>query len=163
MTLGTRIAVMNEGRIEQVAAPLETFERPATAFVARFVGSPAMNLWSARVAREGDRTEVTTPAFALDVGMGGVALADGADVFVGIRPHEIRLTSPHGGDAEATVEVVEPLGAQATVHVSLKGVPGELTRVVVTSGQAPRAGDRVSLRLSRDRVHLFDRDGRRVE
>ena len=104
MTLGTRIAVMADGAIEQVAAPLEVFERPATVFVARFVGSPAMNVWTGRVSRQGG-AEVTTPAFVLALTPDALGrAADGADVTLGIRPHDIRLTALDGADAQAAVE-----------------------------------------------------------
>ncbi|MCC7242381.1 MAG: TOBE domain-containing protein, partial [Acidobacteria bacterium] len=160
MTLGTRIAVMNEGRIEQVAPPLETFERPATAFVARFVGSPAMNLWRGRLSREGDRACVTTPAFAIEL---ADAAPGGADVYIGIRPHDIEVTAPGEGDARATVEVVETLGAQTTMHVRVAGASGELTRVLVASGDAARVEDEVGLKIGRNRLHLFDAaTGRRL-
>ncbi|HQZ37724.1 MAG TPA: sn-glycerol-3-phosphate ABC transporter ATP-binding protein UgpC [Vicinamibacterales bacterium] len=160
MTLGTRIAVMNEGRIEQVAPPFETFERPATAFVARFVGSPAMNLWRGRLSREGDRARVTTPAFAIDL---ADAVPGGADVIAGLRPHDIEVTAPGEGDARATVEVVETLGAQTTMHVRVAGTTGELTRVLVASGDAARVEDEVGLKMGRNRLHLFDAaTGRRL-
>lgn len=170
MTLGTRIAVMNDGAIEQVAAPLDTFNRPATTFVARFVGSPAMNLWPGRLSRATDRWRVTTHAGAIELSeasvteaAGASAAIDGGDVVIGIRPHDIAVTAPGEGDAVATVEVVEPLGAQATVHVSLLGLEGELTRVLVPSGHTPRTGDRLGLRIGKGHAHLFDAStGRRL-
>ncbi len=169
MTLGTRIAVMNDGAIEQVAAPLDTFNRPATTFVARFVGSPAMNLWRGRLSRATDRWRVTTNAGAFELSdaageaVRASAAVDGADVVIGIRPHDIAVTVPGEGDAVATVEVVEPLGAQATVHVSLLGLEGELARVLVPSGHTPRTGDRLGLRIGKGHAHLFDAStGRRL-
>lgn len=156
MTLGSRIAVMHGGAIEQAASPLDTFERPATAFVARFVGSPAMNLWPGRLSRAG-ALRVTTPVFAATLDDGATrAAADGIEVTLGIRPHDLLLAAPGDGEADGVVEVVEPLGAQATLHVCLAGATGELTRVQVAAKDAPRPGARVGLRLARDRAHLFD-------
>jgi multiple sugar transport system ATP-binding protein len=159
MTLGTRIAVMNEGRLEQVAPPLDAFERPATVFVARFVGSPAMNVWKARLTHEEGRLRATTTAFAIDLEAPAGAVT--GEAFVGVRPHDIRFTAPRGGDADASVEVVEPLGAQTIVHVGVAG-GGELVRVQVAGGESPRVGETVGLRLTRERVHLFDERGQRV-
>lgn len=182
MTLGTRIAVMNEGAVEQVAPPLEVFARPATVFVARFVGAPAMNLWRGRasrvpglgeaapaLAREGalpvDGLRVTTPPFALALPDGPRAsVTDGAEVWLGIRPHDLALVAPGQGHVDADVAIVEALGAQSTVHARLEGALEELVRVQVPASVAVRVGDRVGLRLDRSVVHLFDAEtGRRVD
>lgn len=135
MTLGTRIAVMNRGRLVQVGSPLEVYERPANPFVARFVGAPAMNLW-----RE------TT---------GGEA------VMVGVRPHDIEMVAPGAGELDGTVEVVETLGAQTVVHLAT-GPGRDLIRVAVPASRRVRPGDRVGVAWSADRVHRFDQgSGRR--
>jgi ABC-type sugar transport system ATPase subunit len=126
MTLGTRIAVMRDGVVEQVGAPLDVYRCPATAFVAGFVGSPAMNL-----RRDGD-------------------------TLVGIRPHDIELTAPDTGDARARVEVVEPLGASTLVHLRPLDGAGDLVRVVLNGDAHVAAGDEVGYRLRRDRIHVFD-------
>ena len=100
MTLGTRIAVMRAGRLEQVGTPLEVYERPATVFVARFVGAPAMNLWRASAANEPDA------------------------VLVGIRPHDVTVTEAGVGEVDGTIEIVEMLGAQQVVHLAVEGRGG---------------------------------------
>ena len=173
MTLGTRVAVMNAGRIEQVAAPLEVFERPATPFVARFVGSPSMNFWHGHLTRRGGHAMVTTSAFSIDVNTAALVArgavrtqgvlrsletsgGDPVPLLIGIRPHDIRLAPPGAGDADATVEVVEPLGAYTTLHVRLRGASDRLARVVVAAGDTPPVGDQLSLRLDRTRLHVFD-------
>lgn len=136
MTLGTRIAVMNEGRLEQVSAPLDVYEHPATAFVARFVGTPAMNLWPAE--------------------RGGRAILEG------IRPGDIRLTTPEHGRRSGRIEVVETLGAHTIVRVDVDDV-SELVRVVVPADSRVAIGDRVGLAWDDPRVHVFDAStGRRI-
>ena len=154
---------MRDGSIEQVGPPLDVFERPATSFVAQFVGSPAMNLWPAEIAAEGRRLRLTAPAFAVDlepdVGMAGLP----ARVAVGARPHEIDLTLPGSGDVQARVTIVESLGASAIVHVQLAGPSPDLVRVLVNDGASIRIGDAVGLRFRSDRLHLFGQDGRRIE
>jgi ABC-type sugar transport system ATPase subunit len=132
MTLGTRIAVVNQGRLEQVGPPLEVFERPATTFVARFVGAPSMNVWANRAAAAG-----------------------GAGTLIGVRPHDIVITDPGAGEFDGTVEVVEPLGAHTLVHVAVEK-HDELVRVVVPATQAVNPGPRVGLSWPPHRVHGFD-------
>jgi ABC-type sugar transport system ATPase subunit len=137
MTLGTRIAVMREGTIEQVGPPIEVFRRPANTFVAGFIGSPPMNLW-----RQLD--------FA-DLGLG-----NGADLWTGVRPHDIDVVSNGEFDASGRVDVVEVLGAMAVVHLRLDGLPDQLVRVAVSPDAGVAIGDRIDVRIRRDRVHLFE-------
>jgi ABC-type sugar transport system ATPase subunit len=135
MTLGGRIAVMREGRIEQVAAPLEIYERPANIFVARFIGAPAMNLLPARL-------------FGLDAPEGST---------VGIRAHDVRLGS--SGAIDAAVEMVEPRGPDYLIHLRLDAA--DAPPVVVSAPSAPMQR-RVFLQCPRERLHLFAPDGRRA-
>jgi ABC-type sugar transport system ATPase subunit len=132
MTLADRVAVMRAGVIEQVAPPLEVYARPTNTFVAAFIGSPAMNMLPASVT--------------------GVNARPGA--VVGIRPHDVVIGG--GGPLRATVDLVEPRGHDAVVHLSLQGdTPGELV-AVVNANQAPSSGEEVSVRFRQQAVHLFD-------
>src|SRR4051812_1538568 len=91
MTMGTRIAVMKEGKIQQIGEPLEIYDRPANLFVAGFVGTPPMNLLSARVRRDTAET-LDGAGFSLPVPSelrGSQALSPGTDVIVGIRPENL--------------------------------------------------------------------------
>ena len=139
MTLGTRLAVMRAGKIEQLGAPLEVYRRPATRFVAGFVGEPAMNLVDCTV-REGRITLGAQQLFA--------PLASGA-VVLGIRPQDVAL----GRGAELPVRHVERLGSETRVHLVLDGqtlvasVPGE--RVVPDSGG-------FAVELPTHALHWFD-------
>ncbi len=136
MTLGSRVAVMREGRIEQVAPPLELYAAPVNTFVAQFIGQPPMNLLAA-------------PAGGLDAPSGSL---------LGIRPQDVVM----GGDGmlRATVDVVEPRGHDAVLHLRTD-LPGAPVIVAVASGDLPAPGAEVGVRLPADRVHVFDRDGRR--
>jgi ABC-type sugar transport system ATPase subunit len=134
MTLGTRIAVMREGVIEQVGAPMDVFRHPTNTFVAEFVGSPAMNVWA-----PGERLPLA--------GTHGVAL--------GVRPHDIELTEATAGDGQGRVEVIERLGASTLVHLTVDGRAG-LVRVVVSADRGLGVGEVVGFRLRRDRIHHFD-------
>jgi ABC-type sugar transport system ATPase subunit len=148
LTLGTRVAVMSEGRVEQVGPPLEVYRRPATIFVATFVGSPAMNLLPAEVApavlpREGLRPEGAT---------------------LGVRPHDLSVVPAGSGDLDALVDVVEPRGSELLLYVRL-GAAGDGPEVrVITPPDLEVAPDEVvGLRFDRARLHFFDAGtGRRV-
>ena len=152
MTLGTRMAVMKDGRLEQAGTPLAIFERPVNTFVAQFVGSPAMNLVGAGVAAS--LVEQVAPS------------AQRAEVLLGIRPHDIALVARESGGADASgqVQTVEPLGSVTIVHVVLNGADAAVVRVVVPGDTRVAIDETVGLRFRPDRLHVFDgRTGRRLE
>ena len=147
LTLGTRVAVMNEGRVEQVGPPLEVYRRPDTIFVATFVGSPAMNLLP------GDLLPALRPSGAA---------ANGATL--GVRPHDLSVVEPGAGDTPALVDVVEPRGSELLLYLRL-GAAGEGPEVrAITPPDLDVAPDRVvGLRFDRGRLHFFDQaSGRRL-
>ncbi len=158
MTLADRLVVMNGGRIEQIGAPMEIYRRPATVFVAGFIGSPTMNMLSGRVAADG--RSVALPGgyeLELDTALAG---AGGRTVTVGLRPQHVAPVRG-GSGVRVDVELVEALGADVLVHGRIGGgqpftvrLPGE-ARVV--------AGDALSLTATPGNVHLFDSEtGRRL-
>jgi len=157
MTLADRIVVMNDRRIQQVGAPMEIYSRPANAFVASFVGSPAITLAPAELLPgEG--------AFAR------VRLASGAevetrvrreglngDLRLGIRPENLAITAPGAGNIDAKVELVERLGDRTLVYARL---PQGLQVTAQDEGSSRvRVGDTVGLRIDSADAHLFDADG----
>ena len=151
MTLADRIVVMRGGRVEQVGTPAELYARPANLFVARFIGSPSMNLLPAQADEAGQtRLAGGGPALALALG-----LMAGARGVVGVRPEHVRL----GEGERATVRMVEPTGAQAHVHLDLSG---QRLLAVVEGDRPPRAGEEVGVSWDPARVHVFDNEGRRV-
>jgi multiple sugar transport system ATP-binding protein len=152
MTMGDRIAVFNAGVIQQLGAPRDLYERPANLFVAGFIGSPAMNLFRARlVRREGavavmvgdaaDGTGATAVAWALpslSAEMAGQATADGRDVLVGVRPEGLRLADDAADNTiTGIVDVVEHLGAEQYVYLRM---PGAVTGDVVDMGDGDASG-----------------------
>ncbi|MBI3048528.1 MAG: ATP-binding cassette domain-containing protein [Acidobacteria bacterium] len=138
MTLGSRVAVMRDGVIEQVAPPLELYDRPANTFVARFIGTPAMNLLPA--------------ALILDDAP--------RDAVAGIRPQDVTVGA---GPLRATVDLVEPRGPDYVVHLRLAAAGEPLLLAVLTGTAPPAAGTEISLGVPADRLHLFDRvAGRRI-
>ena len=147
LTLADRIVVLDAGRVQQVGSPLDLYERPANRFVARFIGSPTMNVLP------------VTPA------TDGVALADGTRIAVrrsgggapaelGIRPEHVDLG---GDDLRGVADVVEHLGSDTNVYVRVDGVGGLMVR---QHGHHPvRPGETVGLSLPPGKAHLFDADG----
>jgi multiple sugar transport system ATP-binding protein len=143
LTLGSRVAVMSEGRVEQVGPPLEVYRRPATVFVATFVGSPAMNLLPAELLPSVDAPRPS-------------------DATLGVRPHDLTVV-PHGtGDTDGVVDVVEPRGSELLLYIRL-GAAGDGPEIrVITPPDLEVAPDQVvGLRLDRGRLHFFDRESRR--
>jgi ABC-type sugar transport system ATPase subunit len=137
MTLGSRVAVMRAGALEQVAPPRELYDRPANTFVARFIGTPPMNLLPA-----------------------ALILPDApADTVAGIRPQDVTLGA---GSLRATVDLVEPRGPDCVVHLRVTAAEAPLL-AVVTGAAAPAAGCEVAVSFPPDRVHLFGGpDGTRI-
>jgi len=168
MTLGTRVAVMRNGAIEQLAPPLDLFRQPANAFVAGFIGAPAMNLIPSTMSPGSRGLRVASPAFAIDNVGGGddsspASSSGGADgggahrgVLLGIRPHDIELTRPAEGHGLGRVAVVEPLGSTTVIHLRVDGLPDRLVRLVVPSDTSIVVDERVGFRINVAHLHLFD-------
>ena len=151
MTMADRIVVMRDGRIAQVGTPLELYDRPADAFVAGFIGSPAMNLLPAR-AEEGGRLAVAGGHVAAPGGLDG-ALAPGRAVLLGIRPEALRLDA---SGLPARVAVVEPTGPET--HVVLR-MDGHEVTAVLRERHALRPGEEVRLAPDPAGMHVFDAEG----
>jgi multiple sugar transport system ATP-binding protein len=151
MTMGHRIAVLQDGKLQQVDEPRAVYARPTNVFVAGFIGSPAMNLLEAE-ARDGacdlSGIRVELPAEA------AAAAATSGRVTVGLRPDALEL-APDG--LPARVEVVEDVGAEAYAICTAKLAGGE-RRVIarVDSRRPPAQGERVHLRPLGEEAHLFD-------
>jgi ABC-type sugar transport system ATPase subunit len=158
MTLADRIVVLDAGRIEQVGTPEDVYERPATSFVAGFIGAPPMNLLPGRIAHEDDSAVVKLPG----VVSLPLALGPAADLAVtaGIRPEHFEWAEAGQAAAiEAPAAVVEPLGSDTLVGIAL----GEHSlQVRLPPRRVRRAGELVRLNVAREQVHLFDREGRRI-
>lgn len=157
MTLADRLVVLRDGAVQQVGAPLAVHDRPANAFVAAFLGAPAMNLLPGE--REGSGGLVRGRGFRVQPAPQQAPRT----LWVGVRPVHVALGPPGSGEADARIELVEPLGSSVLVHVRLAG-EGETVRVLLGAGaRLPRLGEAVGLRLPVQCLHWFDaRDGRRI-
>jgi len=128
MTMGHRITVLREGKIQQVGTPGEVYDHPANVFVAQFIGTPPMNLLRGSLAE---------------------AIAKRPNVIVGIRPEHLRL----GDGIPATIDMVEPIGHETIVYAT---ADGEKLVAIFDPHEAPRAGAQVSFTVDPARLHLFD-------
>jgi ABC-type sugar transport system ATPase subunit len=160
MTLADRIVVLHDGHVEQIGTPEDVYERPATRFVAGFIGAPPMNLLPGRIVRDGDATAVELPGrarLALAVSDGG---APAREVTAGVRPEHLEWTAPGRPAAiEAPATVVEPLGSDTLVTVDLDGHD---LHVRLPPRRVRRVGEIVRLAVAPEHVHLFDADGHRL-
>ena len=151
MTMADKIVVMRDGRIEQVGAPLELFDRPTNLFVASFIGSPAMNFIEGSVAEDG-ATFLANDGTSLTLGSVPQA-ARGRKVVLGVRPEHLHLNGP--GAAAAEVLVTEPTGSETYVVATLAGV----NVTFVLKERTPLVtGQRIMLSIAKAPTHVFDPD-----
>ncbi|WP_024800318.1 ABC transporter ATP-binding protein [Nocardia sp. BMG51109] len=159
MTMGDRVAVLRDGRLQQFASPAELYDRPVNTFVAGFIGSPAMNLVTAPVAAEGVR--IGNSVLELERDQISLLRREKLEtVTVGVRPEQLEIADT---GVSATVELVESLGSESFVHTATEP---DVRLVVRCPGRAPVAlAEAVRLRKRADStVHLFHPDtGLRLE
>jgi multiple sugar transport system ATP-binding protein len=158
MTMGHRIAVMKDGRIQQVGTPYEVYDRPANLFVATFIGTPPMNFVPATIADGGaalaaSGMRIPVPASRRALTAGG----DGRAVTAGLRPENVlEAGKPARGETlrvAVEVEIVEPLGHEVIVHGR---IGGDLLVAKLDPRQVPKPGATIELDLELDALHLFD-------
>jgi multiple sugar transport system ATP-binding protein len=161
MTMGDRICIMNQGGVVQIGSPLDVYRRPADTFVARFLGSPPMNLLAARLEpADGSLRlrlgEISLPLpEALLAPLGGRA---GQTITAGVRPEDLYEAPPPGLQGRTAtlpvrVDAVEPLGAETLLVLSFEG---EELIARIGRDTALRAGDNVAILLDMGAIHLFD-------
>ena len=158
MTMGDRVAVMKDGLLQQIDTPRALYDAPVNAFVAGFIGSPAMNLIEGTIASDGitiGSTVVPVPrALQMAVGSGRVT--------VGLRPEALEVAGEDGAGIPAVVNLVEELGSEAYVYCQLAenandaitAVPDVIVRV--DAHRSPSSGDKIELRVKEGSVLLFD-------
>lgn len=157
MTLADKIVVLNGGHVEQVGSPRELYERPASRFVAGFLGSPRMNFLPARLHAPGETSLVDTPVLGMTtLPFDSSNLAADASLSLGVRPEHLSLKAAPGS-AGVVVTGVEYLGSETYVHLDTGQDEPLICRCEVNAGW--QAGDRVELQPDIDKIHLFDTDG----
>ena len=142
MTLADRIVVLHEGRIQQVGAPLEIYNKPANAFVAEFIGSPKMNLLSVAGGRDlpGLNTNTAT---------------------IGLRPEHLNVTSAGQGALEGDVDFIEHLGSDSYLHLALAGT-GQMATARVAGNTDIPLGAHMGISWAEANMHQFDATGQRL-
>ncbi len=155
MTLADELFVMRDGRVEQSGVPLDVYARPATRFVAAFLGSPAMNFLEAKLVRDGDAWRAERDGLALPVDGSALRDADaGRRVVVGVRAHDVHPTDEAATPPiDAVVDVAEALGSESFAYCT---VGAELFVARLEGAQRPARGDRLKLAVAPESVHLFD-------
>lgn len=159
MTLAQRVMVMNKGILEQLGTPVDVYERPATRFVASFIGAPSMNLLDGNVSEDGSRL-ILSEGFTLPLPHARPQTA-GRAITLGIRPEHIKLSSQQAGGVPLVVETLEMLGADNLAHGRLGGC-GMVVRLLHI--ERPAIGSTLWLHLPPESLHFFDtQNGQRLE
>ena len=173
MTMGDRVAILNDGKLQQVATPLEAYHEPANQFVASFVGEPSMNFFETEF--QDDRLVHDNFEYPLTEDV-REKLGDTGHVTLGIRPEDIELVDTVDGDHDfrTVVDVVEPVGSGNNVYLAFEGTEGDTTELdldeadiegesrtfVATIGglRHVEAGQPAVARIPEEAIHLFDSD-----
>jgi sn-glycerol 3-phosphate transport system ATP-binding protein len=162
MTLADRLIVMNAGVAEQIGTPMDVYDKPASVFVAGFIGSPAMNFLAARVGSDGKSVDLAATGsrpVSLPLAV-TTSAAPGTPVAVGLRPEHLLQSSD--GPLEFSIELAEPLGADTLLHGRF-GDARELVTVRQGGHVTAHPGELRRFSIGATRLHLFDsQSGRRI-
>jgi multiple sugar transport system ATP-binding protein len=171
MTLGDRIVVLADGRIQQVGRPIELYRAPVSRFVAGFIGTPPMNFVEGSLRESDGRVFFETGGATVEVPRAKMAKAKAGDgLTLGIRPEDLRLEpgSDRSTEAGAVVErlagrvlLVERLGGTSHIHFDLQG-SGTRMMASVTNDRLPEIGEAITVHVPPERVHLFGSDGKAI-
>ena len=161
MTMGDRIAVMNNGLLQQVGSPQDLYRKPVNRFVAGFIGSPSMNFIEVTVVRDGGRPVLRgEEGFVLPLpARFANTLGSATKLTAGIRPEHLEIGEVEGETAalRATIDVVEFLGNEELLHARI----GEKDVVaIVDANERVKPGDVLDVKLPLEELHLFDEDGK---
>lgn len=163
MTMGTRICVLNAGRLQQIDSPFNLYHNPRNVFVAGFIGSPSMNFFDATLKPDGDNLIVDTGAFALKVPAQKAApfmSHSGKDVVLGVRPEDIHDSNylPSGitpASVPTSVEVIEQMGNEMIIYLENSGKSFIARTDPRTAAQV---GGNLDVSFNLDNMHIFDKD-----
>jgi len=158
MTMGSRIAVMSQAKLQQVGVPQQLYDHPANQFVAGFIGSPAMNFVETTVTGAGESASLEAPGVSIPMPprfREAVGPTSGRKIVAGFRPEHLDIGVAGGGVAAmpARADVVEYLGNEELLHVDIGGA--DLV-AIVSAAHKVQPGDAITLVLPFDKLHLFD-------
>jgi multiple sugar transport system ATP-binding protein len=163
MTMGTRIAVMKDGILQQCDKPMSIYAHPVNMFVAGFIGTPSMNFLPAKLVQNGAATTIDGGGFKLTLPEDKAALAQtflDKDVVLGVRPADlfdsdlpISIPATSGNMAVANVDVVEPMGDICTIYLTAGG-----NQIIATINSETKAkeGQPLNLAFDMSKIHVFD-------
>lgn len=154
MTLADRLIVMDSGNAAQIGSPLEVYERPQTAFVAGFIGSPAINFFEAKFSSDGKRVELPGGA-SFELPRGGFPQRAGEAVNLGIRPEHFSISDSSHSNVNLKVVMVETLGADTLLHGHTVGEKNDMV-VRLPGTHHPERGQILPLEVSEEKFHFFD-------
>ncbi len=156
MTMGDRIAVLNQGVIQQIASPLTLYNQPANRFVGEFIGSPPMNFFTLKVA---SATVLQHPAFALTLPEswhGLVAPYVGRSLILGVRPENFAPSSEGSNAFPVEVDLVEALGNDTFIYAHLVTEPSLTLQARIAPDHQLQVGEQLWLAIDPQKIHLFD-------
>jgi multiple sugar transport system ATP-binding protein len=158
MTMGQRIAVMSQAKLQQVGSPQDLYDHPDNKFVAGFIGSPSMNFMPMTLEGSGESAMLKADGVEIPVAAAfreGIQAAAGRDFVVGVRPEhwDVVPTGSEVAAVQARADVVEYLGNEELLHIE---VAGQDLVAIVSSERRVRPGDVVTLHIPLEKMHLFD-------
>jgi multiple sugar transport system ATP-binding protein len=157
MSLGDRVAVLKDGVLQQIAAPKELYDAPRNAFVAGFIGSPPMNMLSGKLAEKKGKLMIDLGVTTFELPSSiqeKIRGADVSEVVLGFRPEHLTLAGkPQKGALEAKVEMLESIGREIHVHLTLGGYS---LVAITTTAQDLRIGNAAWIAPDEEKMHIFD-------
>lgn len=161
LTLGNRVVVMNDGRVQQIAKPAELYDSPANLFVARFIGSPAMNIIECSIHDEGNKITAQGVSVLLseELAQKVKERARGEKVLMGIRSEHLHIKNDGANDTEENVlsgqvDLIDLIGGYLEVRVIL--ATGEVVVVEVDRRCGVKVGDKATFLIDVENIHIFD-------
>ena len=159
MTLADRIVVLSAGNIEQVGSPIELYENPRNLFVARFIGSPAMNIVDGEIASAGKKTVITLDGGRkAELPIASDASLKGNAVKFGVRPEDLSVADGKDWILEGSVQLVESLGEVTLLYLDVAGSSEAVIAKLPGTHRFER-GEKVRLNADVSRLHAFNADG----
>jgi ABC-type sugar transport system ATPase subunit len=168
MTLGDRIVVLADGRIQQVGRPIDLYRSPVNRFVAGFIGTPPMNFVEGRIGESGGVPAFIAEGFNLHAPKEQMAIpVRETPVTLGIRPEDLRVDASAGApntgsSVTGRVVLVERLGGTSHVHFDVEGGRARMM-AAVSNDKLPEIGDTITVHLKPEHAHLFSADGARLQ
>jgi len=165
LTMSDKIAVMNEGKLQQIDGPDELYSKPANTWVAGFIGSPPMNLFDCTLGLEGQRAHLDASEFKLEIDPGlATAISknsSSSEFILGTRPEDLTVAKGKLGKEEipAEIYVVEPVGESTIVDLKIGKY---LAKARAPAGFKGDIGEKVLVTINRDKMHIFDKKTERL-